>query len=315
MNILGEEQKRLNEEGISEEEFIERKERFLEHYYYLREKDEQSFLGRLSLKARQRLHPIVLGVYRAKNRIGGLSFEVIGDKRSETTRPLIFAITHVGKFDIEVVSEAIEDHYYLLSGDFEHIQGIIDAPFLLLNGVIYFNEKVQSDRKAVTQKMIDLLQDGGNLMYFPEGTWNLSPNLPVLPCYWGIVDVAQRGNATIIPVAAEQYGKHFVINIGENFEMSEYGADKATAIDALRDALATLKWQIWESRPLQLRAELDDEEWNTYIEHRFGEWPYFNMDYINELIFKPKGIANCTDVFSCIQQVQPYIRNAFLFRK
>lgn len=56
-------------------------------------------------------------------------------------------------------------------------------------------------------------------MYFPEGTWNLSPNLPVLPCFWGIVEIAQKGNAIIVPVAAEQYGKHFKINIGCNLDI------------------------------------------------------------------------------------------------
>ncbi len=116
---------------------------------------------------------------------------------------IIFALTHVGKFDIEVVSEAIRDHYTLLSGDYEHIQGIIDAPFIGLNGAIYFNEKVKEDRRRATERMVALLKKGGNLMYFPEGTWNLHPVKPVLPCYWGIVDVARWGEAAIIPVAAE----------------------------------------------------------------------------------------------------------------
>ena len=36
-------------------------------------------------------------------------------------------LPYVGKYDIEVISEAIKEHYYLLSGDYEHIQGIIDG--------------------------------------------------------------------------------------------------------------------------------------------------------------------------------------------
>ena len=81
-------------------------------------------------------------VYIIKNHLGGFSYEIINDNREETNRPIIFAVTHVGKFDIEVISEAIKEHYYLLSGDYEHIQGIIDAPFLQLNGVIYFLKKL-----------------------------------------------------------------------------------------------------------------------------------------------------------------------------
>ena len=62
--------------------------------------------------------------------------------------------------------------------------------------------------------MISTLKAGDNLMYFPEGAWNMSPNLPMLPCFLGIIDVPKRGGADIIPVAIEQYGKHFKINIG-----------------------------------------------------------------------------------------------------
>lgn len=303
-NILAEEQKKLYDPNLSAEEYQERERCFLELYYHLREKSEKSFFGRLNLKTRKRLHWLILGTYRIKNRLGGFTFELLHDHRTHTDRPVIFAVTHVGKFDIEVTSEAIRDHYYLLSGDYEHIQGTIDAPFLNVNGVIYFNEKVLSDRNAVSKRMIDHLHQGSNLMYFPEGTWNLSPNLPVLPCYWGIVEVAQRGNAVIVPVAAEQYGKHFIINIGENFDMNKYGIDKALAINALRDVLATLKWEIWESRPIQRRKDLDINEWNIYIANRFREWPYFNLTYIDGLVFKPKQVARPEDVWFPIATIQ-----------
>lgn len=68
----------------------------------------------------------------------------------------------------------------------------MDAPFLALNGVIFFNETVKEDRRSATERMIRLLQEGGNL----------SPNLLMLPCYWGIVDIARQGGAVIVPVAA-----------------------------------------------------------------------------------------------------------------
>ena len=148
---------------------------FLFTYYSLRKREENRWYSRLTLRQRKRLHRLILLIYCIKNRLGGFSHEVIRDLHSETNKPIIFAVTHVGKFDIEVVSEAIRSHYYLLSGDYEHIQGIIDAPFLGLNGVIYFNENVKEERRSATERMNRMLQ-GGNLMYFPEGAWNLSPN-------------------------------------------------------------------------------------------------------------------------------------------
>ncbi|MBR4607072.1 MAG: 1-acyl-sn-glycerol-3-phosphate acyltransferase [Lachnospiraceae bacterium] len=317
MNLLAEVQKKLFEPGMTEQERCSREQDFLKLYYDLRRKDESSLLGRMSLKTRKRLHKLILIVYTIKNHMGGFSYELIGDKREKTNRPIIFAVTHVGKFDIEVVSEAIKDHYYLLSGDYEHIQGTIDAPFLALSGVIYFNERVREDRKSVSQRMINHLQAGGNLMYFPEGTWNMTPNLPMLPCYWGIVEIAQKGNAIIVPVAADQYGKKYKINIGTNFDMVTYGKtieEKAKAITDLRDVLATLKWEIWETEP-QKRDNLTGYEWDKYCEERFHEWPYFNLKYIDRLVFKPKGIFAPREVFSYMDNLVPRKENVFLFKK
>lgn len=318
MNVLAEEQKKLYEKGISQEEFEEREKKFLELYYRLRNENDGKFWSKLTLKQRQDIHWLILSIYKIKNRLGGFTHEIIKDERTATDRPIIFAVTHVGKFDIEVVSEAIKDHYYLLSGDYEHIQGIIDSPFISLNGVFYFNEKVKEDRKAVSGKMINHLKDGGNLMYFIEGTWNLTPNLPMLPCYWGIVDIAKEGNAIIVPVAAEQYGKHFKINIGQNFDMRNYGEgkeEKSRAINDLRDTLSTLKWEIWETEGPVDRRDIPKDEWEKYVEARFAEWPYFNEEYIAGLVYKPKDVITREEVYGPVKKLVPNRNNAFLFNK
>ena len=315
MNILAEEQKKMFEKGITQEEFIKREKEFLELYYRLRMKDEDRFWSKLSLQQRKKIHKIILSIYKLKNRLGGFHYNLIKDDRTATNRPIIYAVTHIGKFDIEVISEAIKDHYYLLSGDYEHLQGTIDAPFIGLNGVIYFNEKVKEDRKSASEKMIKHLQDGGNLMYFPEGTWNLTPNLPVLPLYWGIVEIAKTGNAIIVPIAADQIDKLFTINIGKNFDMNEYGdtkEEKTKAINDLRDTLATLKWNIWESYGIFKREKISIE-WDEFVNSRLREWPYFNNEYIDALIFKPKEYVSHDEVYAPIKKLIPNRDNAFLF--
>lgn len=189
----------------------------------------------------------------------------------------------------------------------------MDAPFLGLNGVIYFNENVKADRKSAARRMIELLQQGGNLMYFPEGTWNLHPCLPMLACYWGIVDVARQGGAVIVPIAADQYGKHFKVNIGKNFDVAAYPATvegKSAAITDLRDTLAALKWEIWETEPVS-RAQLSGTEWDEYVAARFEEWPYFNMEYIHGLIYRPKGVTEPEEAFAFMDKLTPSLKNAF----
>lgn len=316
MNILAEEQKKIFDETITEEERLKREKEFFKLYYTLRNADEKKVYSKLTLEQRKKIHNVILGIYKLKNRLGGFSYEIIKDERMSTERPIIFAITHVGKFDIEVISEAIKEHYYLLSGDYEHIQGIIDAPFLALNGVIYFNEKDKNDRKLVSKKMINHLNDGGNLMYFIEGTWNITPNLPMLPCYWGIVDVARNGKAIIIPVACEQYGKKFKVNIGKNFDMLNYGeGEKSKAINDLRDVLSTLKWEIWETEAPLSRDKLNGGEWEEYVSQRFKEWPYFNEEYIRGLVYKPKDVVENEEAYALVKKLTPNKNNAFLFNK
>ena len=317
MNILAEEQKKLYEKGISQEEFEKKQAEFFKLYYKIRTEEEGRIWNKLSLEQRKRLHKLVLSIYQTKNFFQGFKYEIIKDEREETTRPIIFVPTHVGKYDIEVTSPAIKYHYYLLSGDYEHIQGTIDERFLSFNGVFYFNEKDKVDRKAVVEKMINHLKAGGNLMYFIEGTWNITPNLPMLPCYWGIVDIAKKSNAIIIPVASEQYGKLFKINVGKNFDMNNYGdgiEEKARAIGDLRDTLATLKWEIWETEPVK-REELTGHEWEEYVEKRFKEWPYFNEEYIAGLIFKPKNVTTKEEVYGPVKKLVPNKNNAFIFNK
>lgn len=317
MNKLAEEQKKLFQKGLSKAEYAKIERDFLKKYYELRKKNSEKFYSKLSLEQRKKIHKYILMIYTLKNKLGGFTHEIINDRRENTDRPIIFAVTHVGKFDIEVVSEAIKEHYYLLSGDFEHIQGIIDEPFIGLNGIFYFNEFVKEDRKKVSFDMIKHLKEHGNLMYFIEGTWNLTPNLPMLPCYWGIVNIAKEGNAIIIPVAAEQYGKHFKINIGKNFDMNIYGdtpEEKSKAINELRDVLATLKWEIWETE-YSKRENIQDDEWEKYVEARFKEWPYFNLEYIDRLVYKPKDIIDSEQVYSFMDDLEVKKSNAFLYNK
>lgn len=317
MNILARKQEAIYDSNLSKEEQEKRQEEFYDLYFKTRDKDEKSFLGNLSLKTRQRLHKLIFGVFIIKNKLSGFSCDVLKDERNNTDRPVIFAPTHVGKFDIEVSAIGIKDHFYLLSGDYENLQGIIDGKFLMLNGVLFFNENVKSDRVAVAQKMITHLKSGGNLMFFPEGAWNLKPELPVLPLYWGIIDIAQKSNAIIVPVAIEQYGKKFKVNIGKNFDAQLFGsedAERVRATEELRNILATLKWEIWETEPQLKRDELQSNMWDNYVNSRISEWN-FTVEHIENLIFKPKDVCVYTEVFAHIKNLIPSRKTAFLFNQ
>lgn len=317
-NVLAKLQDVWLEKGISEEERNKRFGQYKKVYDEYRVLESKKSGSGLTLKEREELYKKVLKIYETKAKLTGFSYEVLNNKESDTGgRPIIFAVTHVGKYDVEMVSQAIRQPSYLLSGDFEHLQGTIDSWFLRKVGVFYFNQNVDEERKDVGQRMIEHLKDGGNLLYFPEGTWNMTPNLLLLPCYWGIIDIARASNAIIVPIAAEQYGKRFVINFGKNFKVENYENSKdgkATAITDLRDVMATLKWEIWENESAKqntlsgvfARDNIANSEWDEYKKKRYNEWPGFSDEYIKRLIFKPKGVSTPEEVFAPIISIRQH---------
>lgn len=141
-------------------------EKYRQYYNALRNRFEASKVNNLKLSTRKRIHPVLLAIIRLRNKINGYCHMVLGDDREKTDRPKIYAVTHICKADIEVVSEAIKEHYYLLSGDFEHLHDTVDGLFLAMNGIIYFNEQDKVDRHGVKQRMVDMLHRGGILCIF-----------------------------------------------------------------------------------------------------------------------------------------------------
>ena len=258
------------------------KELFLPHDElpeYYRKKREYEYYHGTNLRGinwRDKLHPILLKLF-SLNRclIDKQTLTVINDKREKTDKPVIYAITHIGKFDLQIVSEAIKDHQYTFAGDPETMYRTSDGFFLSLNGLVYCDTESKTDRRIAQATAIDLVKENQNLMIYPEGVWNLSANLLMLPLFSGVINIAQQTGCDIIPVAIEQYGNDFVVNIGSNFKVNEEFLDDAdnkkyveTKKEQLRNIMATLKWEIIESRPMIKRTDLGDygEEENKFID-------------------------------------------------
>lgn len=292
-------------------------------YMRKRKQYEQSRLYRMEHRTRVIMHPILLCAVTLKNIFSGFKIVTLLNSRvPKTDRPIIFCITHIGKHDIEVCSQVLKKHYYLLSGDFENLHGTSDGIFIELNGIIYLNKYDKEDKTKSKETSIATLKNGGNIMWFPEGIWNLSPNQPVLPLPFGIIEVAIKANAAIVPVAIEQYGKEFYVNIGSIFDVNKYihkhpdeYALKTEAITDLRDEMATLKWQIWEDRPLCIRLDLSQDYFETFVNERLKEWHGFTYEDIRAREFHPQNITEPEEAFAYVGQLLPCRENAFLFGK
>lgn len=257
---------------------------------YQKWKSEQVQCGRKikHIALRKYIRPFLRLLLLGQRKICGFQIEVMNRIRIEK-KPVIFAVTHIGKWDFEIVNEQITNPFYVIASDFINTYGQVGGWFFSANGVVWVNEASKEDEANTKELMRQILSQGGNLMIFPEETWNLSENEPICDIAYGTADVAIQTGAEIVPIAVEQYGKRFVINMGE--PLSTAGCDdKKHLTVTLRDTLASLKWAIWEREGIQCRTELTGDYWEKFIAARFKEWPWYSMkeQIINRFLPKEK---------------------------
>lgn len=211
-------------------------------------------------------------------------------------RPIIFVPTHIGKIDIEVVYACINEHALLLSGTEERMHGSLDGIFLEANRVNYVERGHKGDRKNSVIKMAQDLKHGFNLLWFAEGTWNLSANRLVYPISYSVVKLALECNAEIVPIGLNQIDRTVYVKFGERFK-PDAEKELSESIAELRDTLATLKWDIYEymqeheEQGVVNRKTLDCNYWSDFLVERVKEWPMTDLEEEFNYIFHPKGDA------------------------
>lgn len=291
----------------------------LERYYRERRKarfeNNEPFGG---VRLRKALHPVLVCGMKLLHLLGREKVTILRDQRRPTGRPLIYAATHIGWDDIEMILSTIGDHAYLFLGDPRDSYRNMDGFLLDLNGVIICDTDNKTDRFIGKETCVKWLTQGGNLLIFPEGAWNITESLPVMPLYTGTVEMAIRSGADIVPLAIECYGKNYTINIGQNISSSGWKLEqKHDLTEELRDAIAALKWEIWESQPPTARKEIPPDYRRQHLE-KYQE-QFLNDSYSLEVIeitrFHTKAEIAQKEVKAHLDKLVPCKENAFLFRK
>lgn len=272
-------------------------------------------------KLRQLVHPLLLGALHIYHKIKKIRITINGVV-VQTNRPIIFSVSHIGMYDVEVVLQAIRKHVYMLSADEEAMYRTFDGWFFDTNGVIYVDPEDKADKKVAIETAMKFLSKGRSLLWCPEGTWNLSPNYVILPIHYGIIEAAVQTNAVIIPIGVEQYDKthgiDFIVNIGNAFDPKTYlngeltKEQKIILAEMLRSDMARLKMDAWESAS---RTDIASDYWEVFIAKGLAEWPYYSMDIIHRREFNPNKFIEPSEAFEHLNHLIPCRENAFLWNK
>lgn len=225
------------------------------------------------IKWRKRIHKIMFAIIKMKRVLLHQKLTILHDEREDTDKPIIYACTHIGRYDIEMALESIQDTCFLFLGSPGKLYRSLDGVLVYLFGFIGCDTTEKEDRHIAKELAIRTLKQGGNILIFPEGAWNITDNQVVMKLYTGTIEMAIRSGADIVPIAIEQYEKSFYINIGKNISLDETSDlnKKRKLSDDLRDTLCTLKWEIWEQFPITKRSSLPENMGQIFVEKIMSE--------------------------------------------
>lgn len=250
-------------------------------------------------------HNRLVPVIKLLRKIRKQKLIILRDERKIGQRPVIYAVTHIGGNDIEFTFEAIKVPAWLFLGDPKELYCNFDGLMLALNGVLCVETRDKTDRKIARMRAVELLKKGGNLIIYPEGAWNISDNLPVLPIYAGALEMAVEAQADIVPIAIEVYDDTYYVSIGTNISCTEIDlSDKSKAALMLRDILATLKWEAFETQGVHSRDSIPKGYRQAFVERIMSDkdLSYVEQD-VYDTMYRPKGVTNPEEAFRAIKNL------------
>ena len=271
------------------------------------------------INLRKRIHFLISFILKIDQLLSREKIVVLNDiHTSNTKKPKIYACTHIGGNDIQRTFQVIKKPAYLMLGDPGILYKKLIYQGLKMNGVIPLETKDREDRKIAYNRSIELLKKGGNLLIYPEGAWNVTPNLVVMKLFTGTVRLAQETGSEIIPIAVEQYGQKFYFNIGDNYEIAADDSRSPQELtDDLRDKLATLKWELMLVQPKLKREEIPDNYLEQFQNEIVGRCNYgygFSLEDAISESFHDKFAISEEEVFSFLENIEINKNNAFLMK-
>lgn len=259
-----------------------------------------------AVKARDLLYPLLMFLTGTKVRC---KVEAVNTYTELPGKPIIFAANHSAFQDTPIMLRVTKRRSYALLGT--QNLALIDRVFFALNGTIWVDRRDKADMAATKDGIVAYLRKGQSVLWFPEGTWNLTANQLMMPMKWGIIEVARSAGAQIIPAALDYDREANTCRIKFGAPMAGDALEnKAVAIRDLRDTMATLRWDLMGSQPVLHRADITPEQLQKEMYRVIDEYQQLNWEYESSCIYHPHSKMEIVP-----SGLIPRWENAFLFRK
>lgn len=262
--------------------------------------------SKFAIWLRNKLYPLLIALTGTKVRC---KVEVVTPCAPLTGKSIIFAANHSAFQDTPIMLRVTGRRSYIFSG--KQNLAFIDWVFFVLNGTIWVDRKSKADMAASKDAVLEYLAKGQSILWFPEGTWNMTPSQLIMPLKWGIIDIALQAGAQIIPAALDYDWEANLCRVKFGDPMADSALEnKAEAIRTLRDTMATLRWELMCMQNVLHRGDITPEQLQEEMYQVIDAYPPLNWEYERSCIYNPYPPVEI--VPPCLI---PRLENAFLFRK
>lgn len=272
--------------------------------------DPDKMISNTSIRVRKILHPILLKLLPAF-----LEYKQVIERKIDIPQePVIWCPTHCFKDDV-AASIGTARHAYVLFGSFPMFFNTLDGVGAYINGVAMCNRKVKASKLASMEAAKRLLNMDMDMLVFPEGVWNKTPDKLILPLWPGAYRLAKDTGCKIVPVI------HYLADPHKKYEgnvihtiiadpISMEGLDEQEGEALLRDTMATWYYYLMEKYGQSTHEELlngfesADDAWESYIAMHTGCVKYYDREIELCADYRPKQVVRPEDVWQSVANIQ-----------
>lgn len=298
----------------------------IEKLGYLLDNDPKNVLSKNSLIIRQKLNklfklvgPLFLSCAQTiENREALKQGIFTGEPDKGIILPnesVIWMPNHHFKDDVLASVLAAYRNAYILFGSLPQFYNTIDGLTAWINGVVMVNRKNKLSRRSSLEKEKYAIDLGADLIIYPEGVWNKTPNQLILHLWPGIYRIAKEKNLKIVPIV-HYIDKPYVMSKSNTIRtvvddpVSVDGMSEKAALEYLRDILAYWYYLLLEKYGKATREELlqgfssSEEAWEYYLKERINTAARYDKSIELSADYRPKGIILPEDVYSPIANIE-----------
>ena len=200
---------------------------------------------------------------------------------------VIFAHTHQGIIDNFVWIPEVDKHCLLLHG--QQVNKLL-LLCQLNTGLILVKKEDKENNNNAKMDMIRILLEGHSITYFPEGTWNLSPNKLHLPLSFGVIDIAKKARVPIIPVVHEctydtSSEKEWITKIHSKFGKPIYVNEEDDLFEKLHEyeeSISTIRWELLEAKGVEKRSKITNWDYINFLKGNYKNLKLGQLDIERE---------------------------------